>query len=58
MNQDAFAIADMSDYLRGATIEKLRKEGNDLYLELSDSRVMIIESPVLIAVLRYNERMH
>lgn len=58
MNQDAFTIAEISDYLMGATVQRLRKEGNDLYLELSDSRVMIIEAPVLIAILRYDERMH
>jgi hypothetical protein len=58
MNQDAYTIADISEYLRGATVERIRKEGNDLYLELSDFRVMIIEAPVLIAVMRYDARMH
>lgn len=51
MSGDGHSLDAVFEYIRGSRIEKGRiDKAGDLYLELSDSRVMIIVAPMDVAV--------
>lgn len=56
MSGDGHSLAQVFEYVEGAVINKVRREGDDLYLELSDSRVMLFVAPQAVFCMRTDDR--